>query len=72
MILRLKGVLESKGPSLKRYADLLGVSEKTFYNKLTGATEFSYGEVRKLKAMLPEYDIDYLLSEAPSVGQDSA
>lgn len=38
------------------------MSEKTMYNKLMEESEFSYGEARKIKAVLPEYDIDYLLS----------
>ena len=28
-----------------------------------GVSEFSYRESRQLKSLLPEYDIDYLLSE---------
>ena len=63
MALRLKRILEGKGLPLKEYASLLGISEKTLYNKLTGATEFTYGEFQKLKTLLPEYNIDYLLSE---------
>ena len=63
MALRLKRILEGKGLPRKEYAVLLGISEKTLYNKLTGTTEFTYGEFQKLKALLPEYNIDYLLSE---------
>lgn len=63
MALRLKKILDNRGGSPKEYAKMLGVAEKTFYNKVTGATEFTYGEVKLLKALLPEYDVDYLLSE---------
>lgn len=54
--------------TVKGSAELLGISEKSLYNKIVGATEFTYGEVKKLRAMLPEYNVDFLLTEA----QDSA
>lgn len=63
MALRLKRIIEGRGVPMKDCAALLGVSEKTLYNKLIGATDFSYGEVQKLKAILPEYNIDYLLTK---------
>ncbi len=63
MILKLKRVLEGTGVPLKDYASLLGISEKSLYNKLCGNTEFTYGEFLKLKTLLPEYNIDYLLSD---------
>lgn len=62
-MLRLKRVLEAKGMTVKGSAELLGISEKSLYNKITGATEFTYGEVKKLRAMLPEYNVDFLLTE---------
>lgn len=62
-MIRLKRVLEAKGMTIKGSAELLGISEKTLYNKIVGATEFTYGEVRKLRAMLPEYNVDFLLTE---------
>ena len=60
---RLRRVLDDKGISIKGCADLLGVTEKTLYNKLTGANDFYFREAMKLKAMLPEYDIAFLLNE---------
>lgn len=48
---------------LKSCAELLGVTEKTLYNKMSGSTDFFYAEVRKIAALFPEYNIDYLLSE---------
>lgn len=67
-MLRLKQALDAKGMTQRGAAELLGVSEKTLYNKIAGHTEFTYGEVRKLRAMLPEYNVDFLLTET----QDSA
>lgn len=62
-MLRLKRVLDAKGMTMKGSASLLGISEKTLYNKITGDSEFTYGEVRKLRVMLPEYNIDFLLTD---------
>lgn len=62
-MLRLKNVLDAKGMTMKGSADLLGISQKTLYNKIMGDTEFTYGEVRKLRTMLPEYNIDFLLMD---------
>ncbi len=70
MALKLKKVLEDKGVSLKNYSALLGISEKTLYNKLTGTTEFTMGEYQRLKTIFPEYDVLYLMSE--DTARDSA
>ena len=61
-MLRLRRILDTKGVSVKRCAEMLGISEKSLYNKCAEETEFTYGEVRKLKAMMPEYDMEYVLS----------
>lgn len=63
MALRLRKILANRGGSPKEYAKMLGMAEKTFYNKVTGASEFTYGEIKRLKTLLPEYNIDYLLSD---------
>lgn len=61
-MLRLRRVLEMKGIRVKGFAETIGMSEKSLYNKMMEETEFTYGEARKIKAVLPEYDIDYLLT----------
>ena len=67
-MLRLRKVLDNSPIGLKGYAKLLDMVDKTLYNKLAGTSDFSYGEYQKLKKLLPEYNIDYLLTE----DQDSA
>ncbi len=63
MLQNLKRALDSKGIALKAYAAVLGVSEKTIWNKINEATPFTYPEVRKTKIeLLPEYDCDYLFT----------
>ncbi len=64
-MLRLKRILAVKGIKVGGFAEALGMSEKTLYNKLIEESEFSYGEARKIKVMLPEYDVDYMLSSEP-------
>lgn len=61
-MLNLRRILEIKHIPAKACAAFLEISEKSLYNKTTEATEFTFGESRKLKELLPEYDIDYLLS----------
>lgn len=60
--LRIKKRLDESTVTLEEYAKLLGVSKKTLYNKLVGATEFTISEYRALKKIFPEYDVLYLLT----------
>lgn len=62
-MVRLKKILEDTPLGLKGYAKLLDIADKTLYNKLTGTSDFSYPEYLRLKELLPEYNIDYLLSD---------
>ncbi len=64
-MLRLKKVFEDSPIGLNGYAKLLDVSKKTLYNKLMGTSDFSYPEYKKLKSLLPEYNIEYLLTDEP-------
>ena len=61
MYKNLKEALKAKGITIKSYADILGVSEKTIKNKLSGTTEFTLSEVSKtLNCIFPEYTMSYL------------
>lgn len=61
MLVNLKKALDDKGISGKAYAAVLGVTEKTLWNKINEETSFTYPEVRTTKRdVLPEYDIEYL------------
>lgn len=64
----VKNVLTSKKISNKAIAALLGVSEKTLANKMTGQTDFTYPEACKIKRELcPEYDFEFLFSPVLAV-----
>lgn len=63
MLSNLKKALDCKNITIKAYAAVLGVSEKTIWNKINEETPFTYPEVRKTKTeLLPEYDSDYLFT----------
>ncbi len=64
MLANLKKALETKGITVRAYAAVLGVSEKTAQNKIAGRTPITYPEARITKRnLLPEYDSDYLFEE---------
>lgn len=65
-MLKLKRTLENSPIGIKGYAKLLDMSDRTLYNKLIGASDFSYHEYQKLRSLLPQYNIEYLLTEEQS------
>lgn len=63
MLANLKKALENKGITLRVYAAVIGVSEKTAWNKINEETPITYPEARITKRELfPEYDSDYLFA----------
>ena len=61
MFNNLRKTLAEKDISIKKYAEFLGVGEKTVQNKLNGVTEFTLAEVLKTSNfLLPQYKISYL------------
>ena len=62
-MLNAKRAIAQKSIPMKMVASYLGIAEKSLFNKLTGSTEFTYGEARKLHELFPEYSLEYLMSE---------
>ena len=63
MLCNLIAALEAKKISTLAVSQLLGVTEKTAYNKIYGNTDFTLPEALKLKVnLLPEYDLYYLFT----------
>lgn len=61
MLNNLKKVLDAKGITVRAYAKVLGVDERTIQNKIRGRTTFTYQEaVATKKELFPEYDLEYL------------
>ena len=59
----LKKVLDDKGISTKQYAIMLGVSEKTAYNKVFGDNDLTLKEAMRTRILFPEYSMEYLFKE---------
>ena len=48
----LERMIEGKGLKKQFIAESLGISRETLYNKLTGKTEFTAAEIRRLAKIL--------------------
>lgn len=63
MLRNLKTALEQKKITVKTLAMVLGVSEKTAWNKINEETELTYKEAMKISTgILPEYKLEYLFA----------
>ena len=69
MLNNLKKALDAKDITINAYAAVLGVSEKTVWNKINEETPFTYPEASTTKSeLLPEYDMDYLFRPTKKIG----
>lgn len=65
MFPNLRAELKRKGISYKAVAAVIGCSEKSVQNKVSGATEFTLSEVLAINEdLLPEFDLRYLFRKA--------
>lgn len=63
MLVNLKKALDMKGISYRAYAAVLGISEKSAWNKVNEQTDITLSEaVMTRKELFPEYDFDYLFA----------
>ena len=63
MLNNLKKVLDDKGITIRAFAKVLGVDERTIQNKIKGKTPFTYPEAVLSKEIFPEYDLEYLFRD---------
>lgn len=64
MLNKLKKVLDDKGITIRAFAKVLEVDERTIQNKIKGKTPFTFPEVLVAKKELfPEYDMEYLFRD---------
>lgn len=64
MLSNLKKALDAKGITIRSYAKVLGVDERTIQNKIRGKTPFTYDEaIITKKEILSEYDLEYLFTQ---------
>ncbi len=63
MMSNLKAALDRKGITNRAVCELLKVSEKTFYNKIHGDSDFTVSEALMImRNLLPEYTLEYLFT----------
>ena len=63
MLKNLDQAIKNKGITLKSYAAVLGISEKSAWNKVNEVTELTYREARITKENLfPEFDSNWLFA----------
>lgn len=60
-------ILRKKGITNRAYAEYLGITEKSVWNKLQGKTEFTLGEAQRTCLLLPEYKLDYIFTPEEQV-----
>ena len=57
--------LKNKGITYRAVADLIGCSEKSVRNKMSGTTDFTLNEVFLINEnMFPEYELKYLFKRS--------
>jgi hypothetical protein len=61
-VLKLKQTIDGSSIGMAGCAKLLGVSERTLYNKLTEVSVFSYPEYLTLKKLFPACNVSHLLT----------
>lgn len=72
-MLNIRQALIDKGVSTLTVAKLLGVTEKTAYNKIMGKTDFNFNEaIRLADNVFPEYSLRYLYSESECAKHDNS
>lgn len=55
--------LRKKNITNKAVAELIGITEKTLFNKVNGVTEFTLTEAMAINDnLLPEFKLDYLFT----------
>ncbi len=63
MLTNLKKQMELKKVTCKDLADLLNLTEKSVYSKISEKTDFNLVEIKKIhKFIFPEYDLQYLFA----------
>lgn len=68
MLKNLRTALDNKGITIRAYAAVLGISEKSVQNKINEVTPFTYPEAMKtMKDVFPEYNSAYLFEAEKEV-----
>lgn len=64
MYKNLEDILKFEGISKKAYSSVLGISEKSVDNKISGRTDFTLPEFQKTMLLLRKYSADFVFAES--------
>ena len=62
MYSNLTKVMKEKNISPPMLAKILDLDDKSIRNKLSGITEFKLSEIRQIKNLFPEYNMEWLFT----------
>lgn len=62
MFNNLRTELRTKNISLVAYSKIIGCTEKSVQNKLSGVTEFTLSEIKATLDVFPEFRLEYLFA----------
>lgn len=60
MFPNLRAEMARRKISAKQLSEKLGITSKTFENKMNGSTDFKYGEMRAIRFLFPDCSYEYL------------
>lgn len=63
MYKNLEKAMKEKDMTRTHLAAILGVDIKSITNKMSGATEWKWSEVKKIRELFPKYTLDWLFKE---------
>lgn len=66
MFLNLNAEMARKKITIKALSFKTGIPYESLKNKMSGATEFKRSEMVTIKAIFPEYSLDYLFATEES------
>jgi len=58
----LRAALRDHHISTAMLARILGVTEKTANNKLSGVTDWTWTEIQSVRTLFPQYQLDWLFA----------
>ena len=62
----LEYIMQAKNVTRTDLLELLDISEKTLRNKISGATDFTWSEAKKIRnTFFPDQDYDKLFEQIP-------
>lgn len=64
MYWNLRQAIRKKKLTLKEFAALMGIAERTVVSKINGSSDWTYGEYRQICSIFPEENPEHLMEKA--------